>query len=55
MLLNFKTFLKDLTQWAPSAHINKGSRLLINNLILSQMGYESIAHLEKETLWLSAL
>ena len=53
MLLNFKAFLKDLTLWAPNARVNKGTRFLINNLILSQMGYESIAHLEKETLWLS--
>ncbi len=55
MQLNFKIFLKELTAAAPQARLNKGVRMMMGNAILSQMGYESLADLEKETLWLSAL
>jgi hypothetical protein len=54
-LQNFKTLLMDLTRWAPRAACNKGARMFIKGMMLSQMGYESLAHLEQETLWLSAL
>jgi hypothetical protein len=54
-LQNFKIFLKDLTEWAPQARLNKGARFFLKNLVLSQMGYESFANLEEEMRWLSAL
>jgi hypothetical protein len=54
-LQNFKMLLGDLAAWAPTAHLNRGTRFLTKNMILSQMGYESFNELELETLWLSAL
>jgi hypothetical protein len=54
-LLNFKTMLRDLAAWAPHARINKGMRYLMGNRILSQMGYETMADLDKETLWLTSI
>lgn len=54
-LQNFKTLLGELTRSAPQAHVNRGTRFLVKNQILTQMGYESFSDLERETLWLSAI
>lgn len=52
---NFRVLLTDLVSKAPQARQSRGSRMLLAGQSTSQMGYETLADLEKETRWLSAL
>ena len=52
---NFRLVLSDWASRAPQARQSRGTRMLLSNQPLSNMGYESLAHLEKEIRWLKAI
>jgi hypothetical protein len=52
---NFKLMVGDLTQSAPSAWRNHGTRVLLDNKPVQTMGYESLDDLDRETRWLLTL
>jgi hypothetical protein len=55
VLGNFKLLVEDLTKMAPEAWQNHGSQVLLAGKPMITMGYETLADLERETLWLLTL
>jgi len=55
VLGNLKLFTADLVKAAPGAMQNRGSRVLIGNKPVREMGYVTLQDLDKETRWLLTL
>lgn len=52
---NFKLLLNDFVTLAPKAWHNRGTDILLQNKPIREMGYESLADLERETRWFLTL
>lgn len=52
---NFKILVAELAQHAPGATRNRGAQVLLDGKPLREMGYESLAELERESRWLLTL
>jgi hypothetical protein len=55
VLGNFKGLLAEVAKRVPDAWRNQGTRMILEGKPLNQMGYGSLADLDRETLWLSTL
>lgn len=52
---NFRLLLSELVARAPKARRSRGLKMLVDSQPLSQMGYETVADLERECRWLYSL
>lgn len=55
VLGNLKTWLADLAKAAPGACQNRGTRILLANKPIRDMGYNTLEDLDKESRWLLTL
>lgn len=52
---NFHLLLTDLAAKAPQSRQSRGTRIILAGQPMTNMGYETLADLEKETRWLNAI
>jgi hypothetical protein len=55
VIINFRQLLCDFADAHPAALLNRGSRILLDQKPVRDMGYESLKDLERECRWLSTL
>jgi hypothetical protein len=55
VLGNFKLLLAELARAAPSATLNRGSRILLDKRPVREMGYDALRDMERECRWLLTL
>lgn len=54
-LANMKTLVAEIAKRAPRALRSRGARVFLENRQIREMGYDSLADLEKESRWLRTL